>query len=211
MILISERHALVLKAALLSRAVRAGVAVLAGSFLAFFLWQLFSPVPACDAIAGIQNLSGDSKTAGLLVVFVWSALVFCTVLPLGTVTVLIAGYIFGPVAGLVQFCALFVASLVLYEVGRDRDQSLLAQQIEASPALSRLVASAGASGLWISIGLRLLPVVPSAGAALTASFLQLTRTDFLLGTVLAGWVRPLGFAYLGSLGRFVPICGIGSV
>lgn len=194
-----------------ARSVRTGGLVVAVSALAFVVWERLSPIAFCEVLARFERISGEAPASGLLILFLWSLILFCTVLPLGTLTVLIGGYLLGPVAGIAQFGAVLVSSLILFEIGRETQSDRLARRLESYPALTRWVAAAEASGLWISIVLRLAPVVPSATAALAASFLQISRREFMLATLLAGWVRPVGFAVLGSLGRFVPVCGIGVV
>jgi uncharacterized membrane protein YdjX (TVP38/TMEM64 family) len=194
-----------------SSSVRVGLLVAIVSVTALAGWNFLSPVSACDVAKPAVSAASDHLLVGLLLVFVCSSLLFLTVLPLGTATILIAGYLLGPVAGLAQYFAVILTSVILFEVGRERDPEEIKRQLAAYPALSRLFETVGSRGLWVSCLLRLVPVVPSAVASLCASFIGLRRRDFILGTVLAGWVRPIGFACVGAFGHFSQVCGVGPV
>lgn len=190
------------------RAVRVGLVVAAASLLIFAVWSISQGWTACNTIAGASSYVADRYILFIAVLMIWSFFVFLTVMPLGTATILLAGYFLGPVAGAAQFASLVLASLILYETGRERDPVRLERDLSAYPKLARYAGFARRQGFWFSVLMRLVPVVPSAAASLAAAFFSVSRRDFILATLLAGWVRPVGFAVLGSLGRFAPICGI---
>lgn len=190
-----------------TRSARAGLFVLAATLAGFAAWELFSPLPFCEVIRIVSEQVGARPLLGLMLLFVWSLVLFLTVLPLGTITVLTAGFLFGPVAGLVQFAAVLVSSLILFEWSRARSALGGKSQLQAESLAERLADLARRRGLITSAVLRLLPVVPSAVATLTATLVGLSRRDFMLGTLLAGWVRPVAFAVLGSLAGQLPACG----
>lgn len=121
---------------------------------------------------------------------------------------MLAGLILGPLAGFVQFISLILASIVLFEIAREVDGRKLEDRLADYPNLSKLAGLASRRGLTFSIVSRLLPIVPSAVASLGAAYFSVKRRDFIVGTLLSGWVRPVCFGILGSLGRFAPICGI---
>lgn len=190
------------------RAVRVGLVVATASILIFAVWSMSQGWAACNTITDASRYVADRYILFIAVLMIWSFFVFLTVMPLGTATILLAGYFLGPVAGAAQFASLVLASLILYETGRERDPVRLERDLSAYPKLARYAGFARRQGFWFSVLMRLVPVVPSAAASLAAAFFSVSRRDFILATLLAGWVRPVGFAVLGSLGRFAPICGI---
>lgn len=191
-----------------ARAARIGVGIGALSFAAMLLWAIAARPSLCAYSLGILTYAEQHSLVAFAVLVMWSFLLFHTVLPLGTITILLAGYMLGPAAGLAQFVSLTASSIILFELGREADRHYVERQLAAFPNISRLVASARHRGVFFTVIMRLAPVVPTAVTSLSASYLGLSRRDFLSGTLLAGWVRPVVFAALGSLGRFAPVCGI---
>lgn len=190
------------------RAARAGLVVAAASILIFAVWSMSQSSTACSMIADASHYVADRYMLIITLLMIWSFFLFLTVMPLGTATILLAGYFLGPIAGLAQFASLALASFILYENGRERDPARLERDLSLYPKLAGYAGLARRHGFWFSVLMRLVPVVPSAVASLAAAFFSVSRREFLLATLLAGWVRPVGFAVLGSLGRFAPICGI---
>ncbi|MEL7040615.1 MAG: VTT domain-containing protein [Pseudomonadota bacterium] len=141
-----------------------------------------------------------------IVVLLWSFFLFLTVLPLGTVTVVAAGYILGPIAGAIQFVSLVAASILLYELAKEKDNRVLDDRLVEYPRLLKLINTMRHRGIVFVVLSRLLPMIPSAIASLSASYVGISRQDYLLGLFLAGWVRPILFGMLGALGRSAPIC-----
>ena len=189
------------------KAARIAIIVALVSLSVVGIWLNALPSP-CAWFLKVTEYLENRWLLGLAVVLVWSFCLFLTVLPFGTATILVAGYFLGPVAGISQYIALIAASIVLYEIGRDSDPKALERRLEKFPSLSRVAGLARRRGFAFSALLRIVPVVPSAVASLAASYFSVDRRSFILGTILAGWCRPLGFAFLGSLGRFAPVCGI---
>ena len=187
-------------------AIRWAGALLAGSLVIVFAAVLSSSAEPCEIVAAIMRRSETHSLAIMLVLAaLWFGL-FLTFLPLGTSSVMAFGYLLGPQVGIVQFAALVAASAVLFEVSRDSDQDALAARLQAQPALLGLAQRVRRRGLWFSSLLRLVPVAPSAAASLAGSYFHLSRRDFYGGTLLAGWVRPVVFAWLGAAAADLPIC-----
>lgn len=190
------------------RALRVGLVMAAVSLALFVAWSLLQSPSACSTITSASRYAEERSIFFIGLLMIWSFFLFLTVLPLGTATIMLSGYFLGPISGVAQFVSLVLASLVLYETGRERDPGRLEHELAAYPKLARYAGLASRKGFWFSVLMRLLPVVPSAAASLASAFFSVSRRDFILATLLAGWVRPVGFAFLGSLGRFAPICGI---
>ena len=193
-----------------ARSVKIGSAALVLSVTLIIAWISLSRPSLCGLLNDAQHIAAAHKLIGLSIVFIWSLGLFLTVLPLGTSTVFIAGFFLGPIAGVVQFASLVLSSAILFEFSKDKDDAQLKERLSAWPKLARWAELAQKHGLIYSVAIRIAPIVPSAGAALSSAYFHLIRRDFLLGTLLAGWIRPVGFAYLGSLGQFAPICGFGA-
>ncbi len=175
---------------------RLGLIIAALSVIGMLTWLSLAQPDFCSRLTGAQNWVNDYRLIAYLIVLVWSFFLFLTIMPLGTTTILIAGFFLGPSVGAVQFVSLVAASAVLYEIGREKDEAALAKRVAQYPALLKIAETGRKRGLIFSILLRLAPVVPSAVASLTASFFGLGRPAFYGGTLLAGWVRPVGFATL---------------
>lgn len=141
-----------------------------------------------------------------IVLLLWSFFLFLTVLPLGTVTVVTAGYVLGPIAGAIQFVSLVAASIILYELAKDKDNRLFDDRLGEYPRLMNLINTMRHRGIVFVVLSRLLPMIPSAIASLSASYVGISRRDYMVGLFLAGWVRPILFGMLGALGRTAPIC-----
>ena len=73
---------------------------------------------------------------------------------------------------------------------------LIERYLGAGAAL--LLSRAADDGAWLTAVLRLTPVIPSAPAAMIAASAGVTFKSFMLGSALAGWVRPLYFASIGA-------------
>ncbi len=191
-----------------ARSVRVGLAIAFISLSAMLLWIGLSRPPLCPLIAQANALASEHTLLAYSVLTLWSFCLFLTVLPLGTTTIFIAGFFLGPMAGVAQYCALIASSMLLFHISKDQSDAQLKMRLSQWPALAKWADFARKRGFLFSAVLRIIPVVPSAGAALCAAYFHISRKDFLSGTILAGWIRPVGFATLGALGKFAPICGL---
>lgn len=191
-----------------ARAVRLGLFILVVSCLAAIVWLVFGRPDFCDAVTDFGAFVAAHRLQAFALLMIWSFLLFLTVMPLGTTTILLAGYFLGPMAGVAQFAAMVLASAVIYEVGREQDPDILARRVKDYPVLLKVANIAQDRGLVFSSLSRLVPVIPSAVASLAASFFCLSRRSFYGGTLLVGWVRPVGFAALAAAGHMIPVCGI---
>lgn len=195
----------------MSRAVRIGAGVFLISIAALVAVELLDPMAVCNGLLELQRIAQEHRMLAYAILLCWSFLLFLTVMPLGTLTILMAGFLLGPAAGGVQFVALVLSSAILYKLGSESDPAAVNRRFAAYPVLAKVRDKSVRGGKWVSAGLRLVPVVPSAVASLMASFLGITWRDFMIGTIAAGWVRPVAFAFVGFGGQFAPVCGIGSV
>ncbi|MEO0466510.1 MAG: VTT domain-containing protein [Pseudomonadota bacterium] len=189
-----------------ARAIRVGLVVLAVTAIGTGTWLAAQRPDVCAWLGQAEAFAADHSGFAFLVLFVWSALVFLTLAPLGTSTLLVASYILGPLAGLVQFGSLVVSSIILFELSRERSDHALEARLVPFPRLHRLAGLARRNGLKFAIITRVAPVIPSAAACLGAAYFNVSRRDFYLGTLLSGWIRPAIFAALGAGAAALPVC-----
>ena len=130
--------------------------------------------------------------------FAWSFILFMTVLPLGTVTIITAGALLGPWVGWVQFLSLALSSQIIFETGDQGARLRSLKQVQKRRRLWAFVQTLRERGFAVTSVLRLAPVVPSAVCALACAGLGVTREKFIAGTLLAGWVRPVIFGLIGA-------------
>lgn len=119
----------------------------------------------------------------------WTCL-FLTMAPLGSVTVMVAGFVFGPLIGGLQALAQLAASALLYAF-LPRPTHAALEGSDASKMLRERPV------LFVGL-LRLVPVLPSAVSVIAYRELGISSRHMVLGTALVGWVRPVGLAYVAS-------------
>ncbi|MEL6473951.1 MAG: hypothetical protein AAFQ21_07680 [Pseudomonadota bacterium] len=154
-----------------------------------------------DLVSWIEAVwvsSGSAAVVGAVVLFAWSVLLFLTVLPLGSVTIMLAGALLGAWAGWVQFVALILASQVLFETAEPTKRETWSAFYDGRPRLTAILTTLKTRGLATTIVLRLAPVIPSSVCTLSCVGLGVSREKFLLGTLLSGWVRPVILGLIGA-------------
>jgi len=189
-----------------SRSAVLGVLIAGMSLVIVAVWLLIGQPDLCAGVTELILVSERHSLALYGLLIVWSFCLFLTVLPLGTLTILLAGLLLGPMAGLAQFLALLLASAVVYEIGRERDPERLGRELAHYPRLLALAGLARRRGFYFISLMRIAPVVPSAVCCLGASLFGVSRTQFYGGTLATGWIRPVAFALLASAGRLLPVC-----
>jgi uncharacterized membrane protein YdjX (TVP38/TMEM64 family) len=140
------------------------------------------------------------KVMVILEFAVWALVANCLVLPAGSLSLVAGGAILGMAApALIWFAAQLVTAPLIYRTGagsRDRIEPLVTRYLGSSAV--RIVARAAHDGVATTILLRLTPILPSAPACLIAAWAGIDLKSFMIGSGLAGWVRPLYFASLGA-------------
>ncbi|WP_339744295.1 VTT domain-containing protein [uncultured Maricaulis sp.] len=176
------------------------VVVLAGSVIA--------KAPLEDWVVRFLTVDEASLTLVLLVAlyFLVSQLI---IVPLGTVSLMLAGAFVGWWSGLIYFAAMLVAGAVLFGFARAhprRARRFVWRFVSgaARRAATRLLRHIQNDTLTATAALRLFPVMPSAGCTLLVGACGGDFRGFMVGTGLTGWIRPLAFAILGAqLGQLV--------
>lgn len=129
----------------------------------------------------------------------WALIANCLIVPAGSLSLIIGGAALGSfLPAAIWFVAQLACAPLLYRAASDRTirQQLIERYLGASA--TKLMARAARDGIWASVVLRLTPVLPSAPAALIAAGIGISLRSFLIGSSLAGWVRPLYFASIGA-------------
>jgi uncharacterized membrane protein YdjX (TVP38/TMEM64 family) len=125
----------------------------------------------------------------------WALLANCLVLPAGSLSLIAGGALLGAwVPALIWFTAQLLTAPALYALTRRG----LTPLVPTGPLTARLTQLAATNGLQATVLLRLLPVMPNAPATILAATLGIRLPTFLMGSVLAGWVRCAYFAGLGA-------------
>ncbi|MGJ8560377.1 MAG: hypothetical protein ACSHX3_09095 [Litorimonas sp.] len=148
--------------------------------------------------AELQNLSFTEKTFIGAILFVWSCILLMTFVPLGTVTILIGGYLLGVGAGFIQFGSTFVASAVLYRAFDYRARRYSIEDFTDNRWILSLFALVQNKPVVTGCLLRIIPVIPSAACVFISKIMDISFRDMMKSTAAAGWIRPVFFAYVGS-------------
>ena len=130
---------------------------------------------------------------------VWALIANCLIVPAGSLSLIIGGAALGTfLPAAIWFAAQLASAPFIHRAASDRvvRQRLIERYLGASA--TKLMARAARDGIWASVVLRLTPILPSAPAALIAAGIGISLRSFLIGSSLAGWVRPLYFASIGA-------------
>lgn len=143
----------------------------------------------------------ERHRATLAIVFgLWALLANCLVLPAGSLSLIAGGAALGALLpAAIWFVAQLLTAPLLYRAGNvdhARVDAVLRRYLGSGAAT--LVEQAARDGIWTTAALRLTPVLPSAPAALIAAAAGIELRSFMIGSLLAGWLRPLYFAGLGA-------------
>ena len=172
--------------------------VLLASIVIFACVKVFGIETLLRHHAEIQNLSASEKTVIGVIVFAWSCILFMTFVPLGTVTILIAGYVLGVGAGFIQFGSACLASALLYRVFDYRAHQYAIEDFTDSRWILSLFDLVQNRPVVTGCLLRIIPVIPSAACVFISKIMSISFRDMMTATFAVGWIRPVFFAYLGS-------------
>lgn len=139
--------------------------------------------------AFVSLMRGNPVTT-LALLFVGWSLLFLTVAPLGSFTVMIAGFVFGPLVGIVQAGSQLFSSLLLYKFLPPPERALLGD-VKSGEVIQRFPVA------FVAL-VRLVPILPSAVSVIAYREFAISLRHMVMGTLLAGWVRPLSLAWIGS-------------
>lgn len=154
------------------------------------------------SVENLQRVIQSSPIVSSIVLFFWSMVLFLTVLPLGTATILLAGALLGGWVGWVQFGSLVLASMVIYQTGFVSEATRKQGNLSHRPWVSRTVKRAEERGILVASVLRIVPIIPSAVCSLICVSTGVSLRKFLIATLAFGWVRPVFFAHVGGLTEF---------
>lgn len=149
-------------------------------------------------------LSADAGSRGLLlsaaILFIWYLGSQMVLAPSGTISVVIGGMIIGPLAGVLYYIAMLGAGVAVHMLARpepgqsERLIRTLAPRHAWRRFARRTLQRVRRAPLAATAALRLVPILPSAGCALALTAAGAPLRSVMLGTLAAGWVRPVSFA-----------------
>ncbi|MEL6372937.1 MAG: VTT domain-containing protein [Pseudomonadota bacterium] len=158
-----------------------------------------------DALTAVQAFVTAQPLTALMLYAALCLLSQALVVPNGSLLLLAAGLLLGALpAAAIFFAAQLIMTAPLFALGRaGLGRWSLAHLQDAMPPAAAArwrptIARLRDEGILLAVLYRLTPVLPSAIVCLAASATGLTLRDLLIGTALAGWVRPLLFASLGE-------------
>ncbi len=129
----------------------------------------------------------------------------CLIVPSGSLILIAAGFIFGPiVATVIYSVAQVLTTWPVVSFSRwllDNYQPRILDRLLSLSAVSRVIDAVGQEDFMAGVVVRLTPVIPSAAACLLAVSVNLRFISFMLATVCVCWVRPLFFASVGGAVR----------
>ena len=138
----------------------------------------------------------------------WAPLLFVVFFALGTLAVLpvtvfalVAGLLFGPVAGaLLVWLGAMLGSTACFGVGRGLSRPAVRRLTSgrAAPAMARLEGLLSRRGFLAVVTVRLLPVTPFGPSSYLAGATALRTRDFVLGTAVGIVPSVVAYTVLGG-------------
>jgi len=151
-------------------------------------------------VANMNNISEfvrEHRFIAMLILFIWSSILFLTLAPLGSFTILIAGFLLGSGAGWTQFLSIIVSTIILIIVF-ERKPTKPFNLFDLPEFAHKLLSLVTGRPFLTSSALRLIPVVPSCACVLICLELNISKANICAGTVVFGWLRPVLLATIGS-------------
>lgn len=172
--------------------------ILIASILIYAGVRLFGIETIAHQHLTLQSLNVETKLVIAIVLFLWSFVLFTTFVPLGTVTVLIAGYLLGISAGFIQFGSLCVSSIFLYAIFDRTNHTKDIGDYTQNKWVLRLFGTVEGHPVLTVCLLRVIPVIPSAACVFISQSMRISFRHMMVATAYSGWIRPVFFAYIGS-------------
>jgi uncharacterized membrane protein YdjX (TVP38/TMEM64 family) len=173
---------------------------------------------AAVVVSGREALAYLAERPVLMVAIfaVWSVICVSLIVPVGTISVIVGGILFGAFLPAVLWAvAQLVTAPVIYHltrssIGADAGVGLVERWLGRRSA--EIVDLARVDGFFTVIVLRLLPIIPSAPTCMIAAALGIQLKHLMLATLAVGWVRPLYYASLGvTIGSLTKLEDAGGV
>lgn len=181
-----------------------GLAIVVASAMVAALLLGVGPAALIETLERLTSWIRANALLALLVLALWSFVSQLAAVPSGTLTMLAGGFLLGWPSAVAYFAAMVIAGQVVHAGARHGLNEPALRWIDRmhqrwpTADIAAWTEAARREGIIVSAALRSLPFLPSAGGALVAGGLGVTGRDFLLGTLLAGWIRPLSFALIGA-------------
>ena len=163
----------------------------------FFGFLLVGQDVIITNIHSISEFVREHRNIAILILFIWSSILFLTLAPLGSFTILIAGFLLGSGAGWIQFLSIIFSTIILILVFDQKPTKPYCTSDLPEFAHKTLSLVTGRPFLTSS-ALRLIPVVPSCACVLICLELNISKANICAGTIAFGWLRPVLLAIIGS-------------
>lgn len=144
--------------------------------------------------------TGGGVVVTAVILFSWYLGSQLVLAPSGTISVILGALVIGPSAGLLYFIAMVFAGAAVHLLAQSGpgEAERLIRKLLPQRSWRRLARRSlrriRQAPIAATAALRLVPVLPSAGCALTLAAAGTPVRSAVLGTLAAGWVRPLAFA-----------------
>lgn len=137
----------------------------------------------------------------------WGVPIFSAVYVVSTVLLLpaslltlVAGFLYGPLWGLLLVSPVsVVAAVAAFAVGRSFGRGWVARRLEGSPRVAAIDQAIGSEGLKLVILLRLSPVLPFNLLNYALALTRVRFRDYLIGSAVGMLPGTFLYVYLGSL------------
>lgn len=144
---------------------------------------------ALGLLSWVEEARACPLALGVALFLFWTALFF-TAVPLGSATVMTAGFFFGPLTGFLQAASQLTSSIILYRLYPKPTESILTEP--------RTMTLARDHPISIVAAIRLVPILPSAISVIAYRELCISLRHMVIGTLYVGWMRPVSLAWIGS-------------
>ncbi len=178
------------------RALIGGLAVAALTLAGLGAAAVIGPTELAERLLALRGQV--DPLIGFSVLLLFTFVLFVSVLPFGSITVLVAGAVLGPGAGWVVFAALIASGVFLFELSSPDLQQKAVAEVIRHRRVAKWVSRLRHHGTLTVGVLRVAPVVPAAICSLAAAGLGIARRKFIIGTLAFGWIRPVALGVIGA-------------
>jgi uncharacterized membrane protein YdjX (TVP38/TMEM64 family) len=159
-------------------------------------------------VGPLQALHGWTAAHPILAIAVYGVVATaaqCIIAPTGSLLMIAGGYFLGYVAAPVFFAGTLISGAIVHTLSGYPVMANLAERVarnrgsqQVRAYLASLSERITKRPILLSAMLRPIPVLPAAATAFLTRQLGINGWAVFLGTLLAGWIRPLSYAALGA-------------
>ena len=174
------------------------IGIVFGSIVLAIAFFALGPQQIVEYIEAASDWVENHILLSLAIFLIWAFVSQLLIAPTGALTLLIGGYLLGGSAGLAYYVMTFLSGLVVYDgVQRGGSSWALPDQVRGL-SIEKLKKAARQEGLGLVATMRVLPFFPPPLVAMVSGSLEISRRDFIIGTLTTAWIVPLIVALVGS-------------